>query len=125
MCRLCEATPEVVRRRNSLLHGVRYPQTISISAPALPTDVGQIMKKVKKPFVQLTHVASAVIAKKLVEAIDCIWNVHISSSINNVDPLVRVGVEEPQPVFPQRTRRGSCGRRLKGNNKEHRRHNHQ
>jgi hypothetical protein len=34
MCRLCEATPEVARRRKALLHGERNPQTMSISVSA-------------------------------------------------------------------------------------------
>ena len=53
------------------------------------------MKQVKQSHVQLTHVPGAVIAKKSVKANGRIRQVYISPSINNIDPLVCMGVQQP------------------------------
>jgi hypothetical protein len=57
------------------------------------------MEQVKQPFVQLTHVAGTMIAKKLVQSIYCLGHVLISPSINNIDSFVRVGMVKPQAIF--------------------------
>ena len=93
------------------------------SCPA--NQVGQIVEKVKQPFVQLTHVAGTMIAKKLVQAIHCLRHILISSSIHNVDPLVGMGMVKPQAIFWQRRFRGIRRYRLQHTKNEQERQKQQ
>jgi hypothetical protein len=67
---------------------------IDLSARPMERFV-QVMQQVEKTLVQLTDGTSAMIAEKVIEAIDCIRVVHVSTSIHEIDALVRVQMEEP------------------------------
>ena len=64
---------------------------------------GQIMEQVEQTGVKSINCSRAMIAKKSIEAINCIWEVSVTPPVNQVNLLVRVGMVEPQPVFTLRT----------------------
>jgi len=47
----------------------------------------------------MMNIASAVIAKKLIQLVESVGNVLIADAVNHVQPLASVGMEEPQMVW--------------------------
>jgi len=47
----------------------------------------------------MMNIASAVIAKKVIQLVESVGNVLIADAVNHVQPLASVGMEEPQMVW--------------------------
>jgi hypothetical protein len=78
------------------------------------------MEQIEQSFIQPLYITRAMIAKKLVEPVNCVRNVLISASVNNVDALICVGMEESQPIFLRWSIRGDRGRGLQNGGKNSR-----
>jgi hypothetical protein len=49
----------------------------------------------------VADIPGSVVPQKIIESLECFRDVLIAPAIQDVQPLARVGVEKPQPVFPQ------------------------
>jgi hypothetical protein len=78
------------------------------------------MEQIEQALIQPLYVARPVVSEKLVETFDRVRNVLISASVNNVDALIRVGVEETQAIFLRGSIRGGRGRGLQNDGKKSR-----
>ena len=65
-----------------------------------------IVKQIKQPRIVMEYVSGPPIFQIFIETSESLWNVTVSSAIDNIEPLSSVRVEEPQPIFWSR---GNCG----------------
>jgi len=60
---------------------------------------GQIVQQVKYARIVVVHIASAIIAQVLVETVERLRQIRVAAAVYDVEPLVGMGVVEPQAVF--------------------------
>jgi hypothetical protein len=58
----------------------------------------QIVKKIKLLHVIVLNIASAVVAKKMVQLRDAIWKILVADAVDHIDMFPSVKVVETQPV---------------------------
>src|SRR5215831_7733128 len=57
-----------------------------------------------------THIACAMVAQEVVQTRQSARNIRISNLVNDIDALVGMGMEQPQPMFLRRWRSYGCRR---------------
>jgi hypothetical protein len=50
------------------------------------------------------HIAGAIVAQVLVEAVERLWQVCVAAAVDDVESLIGMGVVEPKTVFGDRRR---------------------
>jgi hypothetical protein len=58
------------------------------------------MEQIEQTWVQPVNRSSTMIPQKSIEAIHCVWNVIVTSPVDQVNLLVGVEMAEPEPIFP-------------------------
>ena len=62
----------------------------------------QVVQQVEHARIVVVHITGAIVAQVLVEAVERLRQVCVATAIDDVEPLVGMGVVEPQPVFGDR-----------------------
>jgi|SRR5580693_4912283 hypothetical protein len=65
---------------------------------------GQVVQQVKHPWIVMVHIAGAIVAQVLVEAVERLWQVCVAAAVDDVESLIGMDVVEPQAVFGDRRR---------------------
>ena len=63
---------------------------------------GQVVQQVKHARIVVVHITGAIIAQILVEAVERLRQIRVATAIDDVEPLVGMGVVEPEPEFGDR-----------------------
>ena len=68
----------------------------------------QIVEKVKEAGIEMPHVSRAMVAQIVIESVQRFGDISITAAVNDVEPLVSVGVIEAQVVLGHRSDRRRC-----------------
>lgn len=62
-------------------------------------ESSQVIKKVEKAGIRMPDVSGTMITQIVIELVQCLGGVTIIATVSQIEPLVRVGVVETEPVF--------------------------
>ena len=70
---------------------------------------GQVIQQVKQPRIEVLNIPGAVIAQEMVQLVERVGQIRVAAAINDLQPLVGVGVIKAQAVFAGRLEGGLRG----------------
>ena len=73
--------------------------------PRIVHRLGQVIQQVKQSGIEVMNIAGAVIAQKMVQPVERRGQIRIAAAIDDIQPLVGVGVIKAEPVFAGRLKR--------------------